>query len=418
MKFPLSCSGLKLASRSGIVELMDDLGEAMSGDAGEMCMMGGGNPAAIAQIQEVWRTRLAELLESGECDSMLGNYDGPAGNPAFRKAFAAALRDHFGWKIDQGNIAVTNGGQSAFFSLFNMLAGEFPDGSRRRIVIPLVPEYIGYENQGVRESLFATFRPKIHLLDNREFKYEVDFEHLAIGVGTAAICVSRPTNPTGNVLTDEEIAHLLDLARAHSIPLIVDSAYGAPFPNAIFTEINPVWNEDVILTFSLSKLGLPGTRTGIVLAHESVIERISALTSVIGLANNNVGQAITRPLLENGELIRLSREVIRPFYRGKSVRALAWLHQIFAERFPYRVHRSEGAFFLWVWFPDLPITTRELYQRLKSAGVLVIPGEYFFYGLEEHWPHSRQCIRLTFSQPGETVRRGLEIIADEVEKLG
>lgn len=50
-----------------------------------------------------------------------------------------------------------------------------------------------------------------------------------------AICCSRPTNPTGNVLTDGEMTHLKQLAKKHGIPLIIDNAYDAPFPNIIHT---------------------------------------------------------------------------------------------------------------------------------------------------------------------------------------
>ena len=39
---------------------------------------------------------------------------------------------------------------------------------------------------------------------------------------------------------------------------------------------------------------------------------------------------------------------------------------------PYRVHRPEGAIFLWLWFENLPITSAELYQRLKNRGVLIV----------------------------------------------
>jgi alanine-alpha-ketoisovalerate/valine-pyruvate aminotransferase len=33
--------------------------------------------------------------------------------------------------------------------LFNLLAGRMPDGSRKKILLPLVPEYIGYSDQGI-----------------------------------------------------------------------------------------------------------------------------------------------------------------------------------------------------------------------------------------------------------------------------
>ncbi|SPW38574.1 class I and II aminotransferase [Escherichia coli] len=58
----------------------------------------------------------------------------------------------------------------------------------------------------------------------------VDFEHLHIGEETGMICVSRPTNPTGNVITDEELLKLDALANQHGIPLVIDNAYGVPFP--------------------------------------------------------------------------------------------------------------------------------------------------------------------------------------------
>lgn len=43
------------------------------------------------------------------------------------------------------------------------------------------------------------------MLPDGQFKYHVDFEHLTIGDDIGAICVSRPTNPTGNVITDDEV---------------------------------------------------------------------------------------------------------------------------------------------------------------------------------------------------------------------
>ena len=79
----------------------------------------------------------------------------------------------------------------------------------------------------------------------------------------------------------------------------------------------------------------------------------------------------------------------------------------------WAMHASEGAFFHWLWLRDMPIPTRELYERLKARKVLIVPGEYFFFGLDEDWPHSRECLRLNFAQPEQTVREGLQIIAEE-----
>ena len=408
-----------MRSGSGIYDLMLDLGDALTKNP-EMRMMGGGNPGHIPEVQQIWRERMKALVdgEGGEFDRMLANYDGPQGNPAFLEALADLLNRQDGWDVKPSNLAVTNGGQTAFFFLFNMLAGECADGSKKRILLPLAPEYIGYANQGVGEDLFDTRRPRIEQIDEHYFKYHVDFDNLDIGDDIAAICVSRPTNPSGNVLTDDEIARLRAIAKAKGIPLIIDNAYGAPFPNAIFQEVNPVWDEDVILTLSLSKLGLPGCRTGIVVAHEEIIEALSVMNAVVGLANNNVGQALVRPMLEDGEIIRMSRDVIRPYYEKRSLRAIVQVRESFDDSLPWGYHASEGAFFLWLWFKDLPVSTSVLYERLKERSVLVVPGEYFFFGLHDpEWKHRHECIRMTFTQPEQVVREGIDIIADEVAKI-
>lgn len=418
MKWDLSTFGKNLCEGSGIGELMDDLGEALAkGD--DIKMLGGGQPAHVPEMDVMWRHRMEEIMHEPEAlEKMLGNYDAPIGNEAFRKAVADLFRKEFGWKLSAKNIAITMGGQTAFFFLFNAFAGKFPDGRRKKILLPLLPEYIGYANQAVGEDVFEAIPARIEKLGDHGFKYRVDFEALDPGDDIAAICASRPTNPSGNVLTDEEVEKLRAIAKEKGIPLIIDNAYGAPFPNIIFSEVNPVWDEDMILTLSLSKIGLPGTRTGIVVAHEEVCRAVSSMTSIVGLANGNIGQEIMRPLIESGEVLRLSKEVVKPFYVDKSQQAQDWITQNFGERFPYYVHRSEGALFLWLWFEGLPISTKELYQRLKKRNVLVVPGEYFFFGLPEgtDWQHTRECIRMTYTMAAEDVEVAIKVIGDEVEK--
>lgn len=418
VKWELSTFGKNLCEGSGIGELMDDLGEALAGGE-NMRMLGGGQPAHVPEMDAVWRQRMEEIAaEEGGLEKMLGNYDAPAGGEAFRSALASLFKKEFGWDVTYENFAVTMGGQTAFFFLFNALAGRFSDGRRKKILLPLLPEYIGYANQAVGEDFFEAIPAKIEKQGDHGFKYRVDFKTLNPGDEIAAICVSRPTNPSGNVLTDDEIKRLRGIARERGIPLIIDNAYGAPFPNIIFSEVAPVWDKDMILTLSLSKIGLPGTRTGIVVASKEVCRAVSSMTSIVGLANGNVGQEIMRPLIESGEVLRLSQEVVKPFYEEKSKQAQEWISQYFGEKFPYFVHRSEGALFLWIWFEGLPIPTKELYQRLKERSVLVVPGEYFFFGLPEgiDWGHARECIRMTYTMPAKMVEEAIEIIAEEVEK--
>lgn len=53
---------------------------------------------------------------------------------------------------------------------------------------------------------------------------------------------------------------------------------------------------------------------------------------------------------------------------------------------------------------------------LMLGGVLAVPGNYFFFGLEEYWKHQDECIRINYSGDEGVVRRGIEIIAQEVKR--
>ncbi len=417
MKTEFSKIGNRLAGGSGIGELMDDLGQALAEGGPDLKMLGGGQPAQIPTVNEMWQRRLNEIAGCVSSSmNFLSVYDPPKGNALFIEAVRDLLKETFEWNIGIENICLTSGGQTAFFYLFNLLAGEMPDGSKKKILFPLVPEYIGYAAQGLDPAMFVSLRPEIEDLGPHEFKYRINFEKLEISPDIAAICVSRPTNPTGNVLTDSEISKLSKLAAEHGIPLIIDNAYGAPFPNIIFTEATPHWDEHVILTLSLSKLGLPGTRTGIVIAPPEIVAAISSMTAITGLTNPSIGQQITLPLIKTADILTMSENEIRPFYRKKSEIAQQQALEIFADRFPWKMHRSEGALFLWFWFPDLPIKCSELYKRLKKREVLVIPGTHFFFGFDDpDWSHARECIRVSFAMEEEVVSAGLQAIADEVE---
>ncbi len=412
-----SLFGEYLAGGSGIEELMDDLGRAMAGAHGPVCMLGGGNPAHIPEVQALIRKRMEEVMADGSAfERMITNYDPPKGNAAFIEALAELLRREFDWEIGPENIAITAGGQTAFFLLFNLLAGEFRDGRQKKILMPLVPEYIGYANQGLSRDMFCAVEPKIELLPSHRFKYHVNFDKLKVGPDIAALCVSRPTNPSGNVLTDGEVHRLSKVAEEAGIPLIIDCAYGTPFPGIIFREAAPIWNENIVLTLSLSKLGLPNTRTAMVIARPEIIQAVASMTAVVGLANGTVGQVLVRPMVESGEILRLASDVIRPFYERKSRLAQEWIAEAFNDELPYRVHVSEGALFLWLWFPGMKITAEQLYDRLKQRGVLIVPGHYFGVGAPEDWRHGHECIRLSFAMDEESVRRGIEILAEEVAK--
>ncbi len=74
--------------------------------------------------------------------------------------------------------------------------------------------------------------------------------------------------------------------------------------------------------------------------------------------------------------------------------------------------------FLWLWMRDCPLTSEQMYQRLKARGVLVVSGHHFFPGLDsnndQEWQHKDECLRVTYSQDDAPVEKGIRMIAEEL----
>ena len=434
MKF--SKFGQKFTQPTGISQLMDDLGDALKSDQ-PVNMLGGGNPARIDAVNELFLQTYRALgndNDTGEANSTsiisMANYSNPQGDAAFIDALVGFFNRHYDWNLTAENIALTNGSQNAFFYLFNLFGGAFKDEQNesvdKSILLPLTPEYIGYSDVHVEGQHFTAVLPHIdevtHDGEAGFFKYRVDFEALenlpALKEGRiGAICCSRPTNPTGNVLTDEEMARLAKIARRYEVPLIIDNAYGMPFPNIIYSDVTLNWDDNTILCFSLSKIGLPGVRTGIIVAAPEVIAAVSAMNAVVNLSPTRFGASIATPLVENNAIKDLSDNDIKPFYQQQAKTAVTLLKKELGD-YPLVIHKPEGAIFLWLWFKDLPITTLELYDILKEKGTLIVPSQYFFPGVDvSDYQHAHECIRMSIAADEDTLAKGIAVIGEVVRGL-
>ena len=436
MKF--SKFGQKFTQPTGISQLMDDLGDALKSDQ-PINMLGGGNPARIKAVNELFLETYQALGKDGSFDNnsetnstatiSMANYSNPQGDAVFIDALVDFFNRHYDWNLSADNIALTNGSQNAFFYLFNLFGGAFTEDNKsvdKSILLPLAPEYIGYSDVHVEGQHFMAVLPHIddvtHEGEDGFFKYRVDFEALenlpALKEGRiGAICCSRPTNPTGNVLTDDEMTRLAEIAKKYDVPLIIDNAYGMPFPNIIYSDATLNWDDNTILCFSLSKIGLPGVRTGIIVAAPELIAAVSAMNAVVNLSPTRFGASIATPLVKNDAIKQLSDNEIKPFYQQQASTAVRLLKEALGD-YPLAIHKPEGAIFLWLWFKDLPITTVELYEVLKEKGTLIVPSKYFFPGVDvDNYQHAHECIRMSIAADEQTLIDGIRVIGEVVREL-
>jgi valine--pyruvate aminotransferase len=109
-------------------------------------LLGGGNPARIPAVEKEYPRNGEASFHSDAFEDAIGKYDAPQGRVRFLETLAEFFSGSIWVEYRPRNIAITNGSQTAFFYLFNLFSGSAPE--RRTILFPLVPEYVGYADQG------------------------------------------------------------------------------------------------------------------------------------------------------------------------------------------------------------------------------------------------------------------------------
>lgn len=408
--------GQRMAQRTGVREIMKDIEETIrtAGDR-PMINLSAGNPVILPEVEAMWRRYTQALLDGPNFGEVICRYGSSQGYEPLIDAVVNWFNQHYGWGITRRNILITPGSQSLYFLAVNCFGGYDADGHMRPIVLPLSPDYTGYGNLLLSGQGLRTYKPMIDIMGPHRFKYRPDFTQFEVNEQDGAVLFSRPCNPTGNVLTDEETQRIVDTAAQHNVPVLIDSAYAVPFPHLVFTDMNLIWGDNVLHCMSLSKAGLPGERVGIAIGPEHYIDVLESFQSNVNLHSSRYGQAIAAAAIASGELAHVSATVSKPHYQRKLATLQAAMDREMPD-LPWYLHQGEGTVFSWLWLQDAPITDLELYQALKQEGVIVVPGSSFFPGLTEEWPHRHECVRISLTASEEALEMGVAKMARVIER--
>ncbi|MBW4425184.1 MAG: valine--pyruvate transaminase [Nostoc desertorum CM1-VF14] len=410
--------GAQMSNLTGVRAIMKDIIETLRAGAGQQFInLSAGNPLILPEVEQLWRDCTAQLLASPEYGEVVCRYGSSQGYAPLVEAIANDFNKRYGLKLTERNILITPGSQTLYFYAANTFGGYTPSGELKQIVLPLSPDYTGYGGVCLVPKALIAYKPTLDIdAAAHRFKYRPDFSQLTITENTGCVLFSRPCNPTGNVLTDDEVKKIAALAAPYNLPVLIDSAYAPPFPALNFTEMTPVFGDNILHCMSLSKAGLPGERVGIAIGDEKWIEVLECFQANISLHSSRYGQAIAALAINSGALVEISHSVIRPFYQNKFTVLETSLEQAMPKDLPWFLHRGEGAIFAWLWLQDLPISDWEFYQQLKQVGVIIVPGSSFFPGLKEEWAHKHQCFRISLTGTDEEIATAMQRLAKVAEE--
>ncbi|WP_445172385.1 valine--pyruvate transaminase, partial [Microcoleus sp.] len=306
--------GAQMSHLTGVRAIMKDIIETLRAGSGqEFINLSAGNPVILPEVEQLWRDCTAELLAGPEYGEVVCRYGSSQGYQPFINAVLADFNQRYGLNLTDRNILITPGSQSIYFYAANAFGGYTAPppsaphqggargGSLKNIVLPLSPDYTGYGGVSLIPEAVVACKPTLDIdAGAHRFKYRPDFSQLSIDQTTGCVIFSRPCNPTGNVLTDDEVKKIAHLAAAFDVPVLVDSAYGPPFPSLNFTEMTPIFGGNIVHCMSLSKAGLPGERIGIAIGDEKIIQILESFQTNMCIHSPRYGQAIATRAIASG----------------------------------------------------------------------------------------------------------------------
>jgi len=349
--------------------------------------LGGGDPDFITP--ENIRLAATEAMNAGDTHYVASN-----GTPALKRALAKKLLDDNQLEYDPSEILVTPGGKQALFATMLATVEEGVD------VLLLEPAWVSYRSM---VEIAGGRAIGVSLDPDDNFRVTRDALQAAVTPGTRAIVVNSPSNPTGRVLTLDEIQTICDFATDHDILVFTDEMYekiiyGGRKHYSIAT-FPGMW--DRTLTFNgLSKAyAMTGWRLGYVAGPKALIDEIAKVQShSVTHATSFVQAAAVQALSGPQDFIQ---EMVTAWDRRRHL-VTNGLNKVQGIKCPL----PEGAFYA---FPDARETgmrSVDLGARLlQEARVAATPGIAFGQAGEGHF-------RISFATADDLLEEAVQRIGD------
>ncbi len=201
-------------------------------------------------------------------------------------------------------------------------------------------------------------------------------------------------NPSGNVMSISERRDLLELAKRYRLIIVEDDPYSDfHYKEKPPTSLKSLDNyEGTIYLSTFSKIIMPGLRLGYVIAHPTLISRMTMEKQYIDLHSNNFAQWFLNIYLSNGELGN-HLALVRKEYKKRRDVLYKSLKDLMGEDLAFSF--PQGGFYIWCNILS-SFNSRRLLHEALNRGVSFVPGDVFY-----NTPDGNKKFRLCFTSNDE-----------------
>ena len=333
-------------------------------------------PAALGQIA-------ADSIAAGRT-----GYSSGRGEPNLLAALAQRYSDRLGRPVGTDQFICLPGTQTSIFAALMALVAPGDE------VIVGDPMYATYE--GLIAATGATMVP-VPLRPETGFRMQAADVAARITPRTRLLFINSPHNPTGAILSREEVRALGDLARQHDLWILSDEVYeDLIFPGETFTSpfAFPDLAERVVVATSISKShSAPGFRTGWCMGSPEFAERLLPLAETMLFGSQPFIADMTAAAVSAPSPVAAG--MVERFSRRAGI-----FHARLDGQSGLSVHRPQAGMFALVDVRATGLSGLAFAERLlDQQSVAVMPGESFGQSFGG-W------LRLSLAQPDEVTEEG------------
>ena len=339
------------------------------------------------------------IVEAGISAMQNGHthYTPAAGIFEARQAVAGFVTRMLKTEVDAGEVVLVPGSKNVL--LFTLLSCIEPGDE---VILP-DPGYPAYASQ---VNFIGAVPKVVTLREATGFRMDLDELAALVTPKTRMLIINTPQNPTGGVLTEEDVSFVCNLAHEHDLMVVSDEIYSQLVCG--FHHISPLshpgMRERTVLMDGLSKsYAMTGRRLGYAVAPRPLAAKLEQLminSSSCAAAFTQMAaiEALSAPDSEHAV-----NRMVKVFEHRRDL-VVDGLNEIEG----VRCARPQGAFYA---FPNIEGTgfgERDLADRLLSeAGVAVLPGTAFGAA-------GKGYIRIAYTQSEDELKRGLDRIKEFV----
>tara|TARA_Y100000590_G_scaffold432034_1_gene547564 strand:+ start:3880 stop:5055 length:1176 start_codon:yes stop_codon:yes gene_type:complete len=294
------------------------------------------------------------------------HYVSSFGLTEFREKIRVATEKSRGFKPDLDQVLITPGANIAIFYAISCIVNP---GEEIILPDPGFPTYYS------TIKMCNTIPVRVPLLESNEFRMNPKDIEKSITEKTRMIIINSPQNPTGSVMTEEEIKMTYEIAKEHDVYLYSDEIYARmTYKDSVFSSpsIFDKCKENTIISNGFSKaFAMTGWRLGAVIGPTKIIEKMKLLLET---TSSCVPPFIQKAGIEAIEGEQTSQRKMYEEYEKRRDQIVRRINSISG----LSCLIPGGAFYIFVNIKKTGMTSEQFCDyMLNDAGVAMLPGTNF-----------------------------------------